>query len=193
MPFALIAMLPGLLANWHIQGHRCGVFSSIHFDEAHTFGGGCPMSSASMQPISAGCLPKRFMMNLSSGTVASVLDAILEVDAAFGRSEQGESRSVMVEFVSANPTVPLHLGHGRQAALGDGIASLLEWTGWRVHREYYYNDSGRQMRGICFASDFESRSSFSEASAWGISDMIPIPQAPLFQEMALNSERRSPP
>jgi arginyl-tRNA synthetase len=51
----------------------------------------------------------------------------------------------MVEFVSANPTGPLHVGHGRQAALGDAIASLLEWTGWRVHREYYYNDSGRQM------------------------------------------------
>jgi len=83
--------------------------------------------------------------HLSSGTVASVLDAILEVEAAFGRSDQGEGRSVMVEFVSANPTGPLHLGHGRQAALGDGIASLLEWTGWRVHREYYYNDSGNQM------------------------------------------------
>jgi len=51
----------------------------------------------------------------------------------------------MVEFVSANPTGPLHLGHGRQAALGDAIASLLQWTGWEVHREYYYNDSGRQM------------------------------------------------
>jgi arginyl-tRNA synthetase len=51
----------------------------------------------------------------------------------------------MVEFVSANPTGPLHLGHGRQAALGDAIAALLEWTGWDVHREYYYNDSGRQM------------------------------------------------
>ena len=51
----------------------------------------------------------------------------------------------MVEFVSANPTGPLHLGHGRQAALGDGIAALLEWTGYEVHREFYYNDSGRQM------------------------------------------------
>jgi arginyl-tRNA synthetase len=47
--------------------------------------------------------------------------------------------------VSANPTGPLHLGHGRQAALGDAIAALLEWTGWDVHREFYYNDSGRQM------------------------------------------------
>ncbi|GIS80546.1 MAG: hypothetical protein CM1200mP14_21120 [Gammaproteobacteria bacterium] len=51
----------------------------------------------------------------------------------------------MVEFVSANPTGPLHLGHGRQAALGDAIASLLEWTGWGVHREFYYNDAGTQI------------------------------------------------
>ncbi|MDH3207098.1 MAG: arginine--tRNA ligase [Gemmatimonadota bacterium] len=82
---------------------------------------------------------------LSSGTVASVLDEILRANAGYGRSETGGGHTVMVEFVSANPTGPLHLGHGRQAALGDAIASLLEWTGWKVHREYYYNDAGRQM------------------------------------------------
>jgi arginyl-tRNA synthetase len=82
---------------------------------------------------------------LSSGAVASVLEEILARDEAFGRSDTGAGERVMVEFVSANPTGPLHLGHGRQAALGDAIASLLEWTGWRVHREYYYNDAGRQM------------------------------------------------
>jgi arginyl-tRNA synthetase len=82
---------------------------------------------------------------LSSGAVASVLDDILRADTRFGRSDTGRGRPVMVEFVSANPTGPLHLGHGRQAALGDAIASLLEWTGWNVHREYYYNDAGRQM------------------------------------------------
>jgi len=82
---------------------------------------------------------------LSSGAVASVLDQILEADQSYGRADVGHGRSVMVEFVSANPTGPLHLGHGRQAALGDAVASLLEWTGWEVHREYYYNDSGRQM------------------------------------------------
>ena len=82
---------------------------------------------------------------LSSGAVASVLDEILEGNGEFGKSDVGGGRTVMVEFVSANPTGPLHLGHGRQAALGDAVASLLEWTGWVVHREYYYNDSGRQM------------------------------------------------
>ena len=82
---------------------------------------------------------------LSTRTVASVLNEIAAEDKDFGRSSKGRGRSVMVEFVSANPTGPLHLGHGRQAALGDAISSLLGWTGWKVHREYYYNDSGRQM------------------------------------------------
>lgn len=82
---------------------------------------------------------------LSSGTVASVLDQIVTKDRTFGRSTIGEGARVMVEFVSANPTGPLHVGHGRQAALGDAIASLLEWTGWDVHREFYYNDAGTQI------------------------------------------------
>ncbi|MDX1646032.1 MAG: arginine--tRNA ligase [Longimicrobiales bacterium] len=82
---------------------------------------------------------------LATGAVASAVDTILDADERYGRSDAGGGRDVMVEFVSANPTGPLHLGHGRQAALGDAVASLLEWTGWAVHREFYYNDSGRQM------------------------------------------------
>jgi len=58
----------------------------------------------------------------------------------------GENKKVLVEFVSANPTGPLSIGHGRQAVLGDAIARLLEATGHDVTREYYYNDAGRQMR-----------------------------------------------
>jgi arginyl-tRNA synthetase len=54
----------------------------------------------------------------------------------------------MVEFVSANPTGPLHVGHGRQAALGDAISTLLEWQGWRVTREFYYNDAGNQIANL---------------------------------------------
>jgi arginyl-tRNA synthetase len=74
---------------------------------------------------------------------------IATVEAAgerFGRSRIGGDRRVMVEFVSANPTGPLSVGHGRQAILGDAIARLLEATGHRVYREYYYNNAGRQMR-----------------------------------------------
>lgn len=88
---------------------------------------------------------------LASGAVASVLDRIVESDEGFGRTDAGGGARVMVEFVSANPTGPLHPGHGRQAALGDAIASLLEWTGWDVHREFYYNDSGTQMENLALS------------------------------------------
>ena len=76
------------------------------------------------------------------------LTAILESDARFGRSELAERHRVQVEFVSANPTGPLHVAHGRGAALGDGIASLLEWTGHEVQREFYVNDAGVQMQRL---------------------------------------------
>ena len=84
----------------------------------------------------------------SAARVSSVVTEILSMDERYGRSQDGRGRAVMVEFVSANPTGPLHLGHGRQAALGDTLASLLDWTGWAVHREYYYNDAGRQIERL---------------------------------------------
>lgn len=75
-----------------------------------------------------------------------VIAVIDEAGKEFGLSNVGGGRKVMVEFVSANPTGPLSIGHGRQAILGDSIARLLEATGHDVFREYYYNDAGRQMR-----------------------------------------------
>lgn len=75
-----------------------------------------------------------------------LLKEIDDQQETYGRSDIGGNRRVMVEFVSANPTGPLSIGHGRQAILGDGIARLLEATGHDVYREYYYNDAGRQMR-----------------------------------------------
>ena len=75
-----------------------------------------------------------------------LLKEIDDQQESYGRSDFGGNRRVMVEFVSANPTGPLSIGHGRQAILGDGIARLLEATGHDVYREYYYNDAGRQMR-----------------------------------------------
>jgi len=86
--------------------------------------------------------------HLTSGAVASVLDDIVGAGESYGRGDTGGGERVMVEFVSANPTGPLHLGHGRQAALGDVIASLLDRTGWKVHREYYYNDAGAQIENL---------------------------------------------
>ena len=85
---------------------------------------------------------------LDSGTVASGLREIVAADERYGRNDAGRGRHVNIEFVSANPTGPLHVGHGRQAALGDAIASLLVATGWEVTREFYYNDAGAQIANL---------------------------------------------
>ena len=82
---------------------------------------------------------------LAEAQLASVLQTVLAAGDRYGRSDVGQGRSVNVEFVSANPTGPLHVGHGRGAALGDGIAALLEWTGHAVTREFYVNDAGTQI------------------------------------------------
>lgn len=73
------------------------------------------------------------------------LDA-LELNAEFGRINVGQGRKVQVEYVSANPTGPLHIGHGRGAAVGDSLTRILRFTGHEVETEYYLNDAGRQMR-----------------------------------------------
>ncbi|PEN14450.1 arginine--tRNA ligase [Longibacter salinarum] len=78
-----------------------------------------------------------------------LLDSLAEVlDAGdnYGRTDLGAGESALVEYVSANPTGPLTVGHGRNAVLGDTIANLLDWAGYEVDREYYFNDAGRQMR-----------------------------------------------
>lgn len=82
---------------------------------------------------------------LSESAFQAVVGEILEAGRAFGRSDIGARRSIQVEFVSANPTGPLHVGHGRGAAYGAAVADLLEAIGYKVHREYYVNDAGRQM------------------------------------------------
>jgi arginyl-tRNA synthetase len=82
---------------------------------------------------------------LTQRATQSIITQILEQSDAFGYSEIGKGQSVQVEFVSANPTGPLHVGHGRGAAYGAAVADLLEAVGFNVHREYYVNDAGRQM------------------------------------------------
>lgn len=82
---------------------------------------------------------------LAQDYLSGGLAAILAAGDDWGRSEGGAGTAVNIEFVSANPTGPLHIGHGRQAALGDVIAELLAWAGWKVHREFYYNDAGEQI------------------------------------------------
>lgn len=75
----------------------------------------------------------------------NILNEIID-NNKYGRGKSGENKTANVEFVSANPTGPLTIGHGRNAVLGDCIANILEWNGFNVTREYYYNDAGRQMR-----------------------------------------------
>ena len=85
---------------------------------------------------------------VGTGALTRVLPDIIRLGAAYGRGDTGAAQPVVVEFVSANPTGPLHVGHGRQAALGDAISTLLEWTGWTVSREFYYNDGGGQINNL---------------------------------------------
>ena len=74
-----------------------------------------------------------------------MLNQILK-NSDFGKSSHGKGKTANVEFVSANPTGPLTVGHGRNAVLGDAVSNILEWNGFSVTREYYFNDAGRQMR-----------------------------------------------
>jgi arginyl-tRNA synthetase len=83
-------------------------------------------------------------IRLKAAAKQAVVKEVLEAGAAFG-SQTANGQHVMVEFVSANPTGPLHLGHARQAALGDSICSLFATQGWDVTREFYYNDAGVQI------------------------------------------------
>ena len=85
---------------------------------------------------------------IDTNALTRVLPEIIRRDAQYGRSDGGAGKPVVVEFVSANPTGPLHVGHGRQAALGDAISTLLDWTGWKVSREFYYNDGGGQINNL---------------------------------------------
>ncbi|HRE16509.1 MAG TPA: arginine--tRNA ligase, partial [Rhodocyclaceae bacterium] len=82
---------------------------------------------------------------LDAGAKTSVVQLVLAAGENFGRSTTGGKQKVQVEFVSANPTGPLHVGHGRGAAYGASLSSLLAFAGWDVTREYYVNDAGRQM------------------------------------------------
>ncbi len=78
----------------------------------------------------------------------SVLRNILEADTAYGATDIGQGQKFQVEFVSSNPTGPLHVGHGRAAAVGDAVANILGFCGYDVQKEYYINDSGRQIRTL---------------------------------------------
>jgi len=91
---------------------------------------------------------------------------ILEQGDTYGRNQGGAGKMVGVEFVSANPTGPLHVGHGRAAAIGDCLSRLLDATGWNVRREFYYNDAGVQIANLAISVQARARGITPDDSAW---------------------------
>jgi len=95
--------------------------------------------------------------HLSARAYQQELSRIFDLGAAYGYSKRGAGDATVVEFVSANPTGPLHVGHGRQAALGDALAALLQSQGYPVSREFYYNDAGVQIQNLALSVQARAR------------------------------------
>ena len=96
----------------------------------------------------------------------AVVHAVLAAREAYGRSTIGAGRKVGVEFVSANPTGPLHVGHGRGAAVGDCLCSLLDAAGWDVTREFYYNDAGVQIDNLTLSVQLRCKGVSPDDPSW---------------------------
>jgi len=107
-----------------------------------------PHTQASMIEALEIAGPGFINIRLRDAARLAAIGRVLADGAIFGRGARGAGRKVIVEFVSANPTGPLHVGHGRQGALGDALAALLEADGWQVTREFYYNDAGAQIENL---------------------------------------------
>ena len=95
-------------------------------------------------------------ITLKASAKQQIIKEVLSQKAAFGHQPPTGKR-LMVEFVSANPTGPLHVGHGRQAALGDAICNLYQTQGWDVYREFYYNDAGVQIGTLATSTQMRAR------------------------------------
>ena len=107
---------------------------------------------------------------LASNWITEAIKSTIAQNVNYGRVNSGEGRRIQVEFVSANPTGPLHMGHGRGAAVGDITASILDFAGWDVEREYYINDAGLQMELL----GKSAQSRYFEALGRG--DEAPMPE-----------------
>jgi arginyl-tRNA synthetase len=105
-------------------------------------------------------------IRLKSTIKQAVIAEILKQGANYGRVTTNNPEKVQVEFVSANPTGPLHVGHGRQAALGDALAALLEAQGHAVTREFYYNDAGAQIQNLALSVQARARGLEPGAPGW---------------------------
>jgi arginyl-tRNA synthetase len=105
-------------------------------------------------------------LRVAASAKQAVVKAILDQGAAFGRSQAGAGKKVILEFVSANPTGPLHVGHGRQAALGDALSSLFDAQGYDVTREFYYNDAGVQIATLAASVQARAKGFKPGDAAW---------------------------
>jgi len=103
---------------------------------------------------------------MAASAKASVIGEIFSLGDKFGQSNTGQNRKVMVEFVSANPTGPLHVGHGRGAAVGDCLCRLLAATGWDVTREFYYNDAGAQIDNLTLSVQCRAKGITPDDAIW---------------------------
>ena len=92
-------------------------------------------------------IPPGFInVKINKDMLSNQLKQIISSNSNYGKNDTGKNKSALVEFVSANPTGPLTVGHGRNAILGDTVCNILEWNGFSINREYYFNNAGRQMR-----------------------------------------------
>ena len=103
---------------------------------------------------------------LSPAAYQREVRTVLEQGERYGRGNAGASRIAGIEFVSANPTGPLHVGHGRNAAIGDCIARVLDANGWKVVREFYYNDAGAQIHNLALSVQARCRDIEPDAESW---------------------------
>lgn len=103
---------------------------------------------------------------LAPGAYHDEMRRVLSAQRNYGRNAGGAGRTAGVEFVSANPTGPLHVGHGRNAVLGDCVARLLDATGWNVKREFYYNDAGVQIHNLAVSTQARARGIAPDDAGW---------------------------
>ncbi len=119
-------------------------------------------------------------IRLKPAAKQEIVREVLGAGSAFGsqaqRSEQ-QGRRMLVEFVSANPTGPLHVGHGRQAALGDAICNLFSTQGWQVHREFYYNDAGVQIQTLTTSTQLRAKGFKPGDDCWPVDPENPASKA----------------
>lgn len=103
---------------------------------------------------------------LSKDSQAAALQEVLKKGDKYGHGDLGAGRKVQVEFVSANPTGPLHVGHGRGAAVGDSLARILSASGWDVVREFYYNDAGAQINNLALSVQARCKGITPDDESW---------------------------